>query len=66
MERKREREKHWIESLGRRESLSLLFTYEILIVTDEIGSVQNESRHENWMKDLSKLSRNSIPAESAD
>lgn len=66
MERKREREKHWIESLGRRENLSLLFTYEILIVTDEIGSVQNESRHENWMKDLSKLSRNSIPAESAD
>lgn len=51
-EREREREKHWTE----KNLLLFLHTYEILIVTDEIGSVQNESRHENWVKDLSKLS----------
>lgn len=56
--RKRERERKTLDRICWTEKNLLLFlhTYEILIVTDEIGSVQNESRHENWVKDLSKLS----------
>lgn len=55
--RERKRKKKTLDRIcSTQEKPLVILTYEILIVTDEIGSVQNESRHENWMKDVSMVS----------
>lgn len=55
-EEKKKKKKTLDRIRSTQEKRLVILTYEILIVTDEIGSVQNESRHENWMKDLSTVS----------